>query len=188
MRPGGGKEKGSSFERVVCKDLSNWVTNNTRGDLFTRNVISGGSFTNAVAKGSKDHGMPGDIMANHPLAYTFLQLFMVECKHHKDINLDGYLYDNREASSLAKIINKTRKEAAHIGVRPLLVVKQNNRPAMLILERDAAVVALACVGHRLRLPWHSMHTGSIYLFEFQCFRRMVYASRFLAAVPPLTKA
>jgi hypothetical protein len=185
MRPGGGKEKGSSFERVACKALSIWVTNGVRGDLFTRNVISGGTFTNKVAQGSREHGMPGDIMANHPQAYEFLSKFTVECKHHKDLNLDAYLYDMREASSLAKIINKTRKEAAHIQVRPMLVIKQNNRPSQIVLEADAGRCALQATGHRLHLPYHLLHTGQIYLFDFGCFTGAVYASRMLAALPPL---
>jgi hypothetical protein len=187
VRPGGGKEKGNVFERDVCKALSRWLSSNSIDNLFTRNIISGGSFTNKVKAADEHHGMPGDIMANHPSAFAFLSLFTVECKHHRDMNLDGYLYDRRGVSSLAKIITKCQKEAAHAGLRPMLVIKQNNRPAQMLVEADAGLAALATVPRKLRLPYHALHSGTMYLFDFEVFRNTVYAERMLAALPPLRK-
>ena len=36
MRSGGGKQKGSAFEREICKKLSLWFTENERDDIFFR--------------------------------------------------------------------------------------------------------------------------------------------------------
>ena len=45
MRKGGGKEKGSSFERLVCKRMSMWLSKGERDDLFWRSAMSGGRAT-----------------------------------------------------------------------------------------------------------------------------------------------
>ena len=53
MRKGGGKAKGSSFERLICKELSLWITGGEHQDVFWRSAMSGGRSTVAMKKGDK---------------------------------------------------------------------------------------------------------------------------------------
>jgi hypothetical protein len=180
MRPGAGKQKGNAFERVVCRDLSLWLTKGSRADVFTRNITSGGQFTTRISSGDSEHGIPGDIMAHHPIAYKFLELFLVECKHHKDLSIDTYLYDARGTSSLAKIIGKCRKEAGQTSLHPMLVIKQNRYPALLVLMKEEAEAALGSVIRRMSLPYHALHSGSVFVFDFAHFRHVVSADSMIA--------
>lgn len=96
MRSGGSNSKGNRWENEVCRALS---SGGERTDLFRRNVQSGGRHTTASRRG-QDPGQPGDVAADHPDAFPFLACWMVECKHHRDLQFmralwrqTGKLYD-----------------------------------------------------------------------------------------------
>ena len=84
MKQGAGKQKGSSFERKICKELSLWITDGERDDLFWRSSNSGGRATIVAVDGTR-HTQSGDISAIHPLGHAFTETFVVECKHHRCI-------------------------------------------------------------------------------------------------------
>ena len=58
MRPGGGKPKGNEFERWVGRQLSIWITDGARTNIFARNVLSGGGFTVTLEKGLRRRTYP----------------------------------------------------------------------------------------------------------------------------------
>src|SRR4249919_3894092 len=87
MRAGGGKQKGSVFERQVCRRLSLWVTNNEKQDVFWRSAMSGGRAT--VARGKVRQC--GDVCAVAEEGYAFCNSWFVECKHVRSLNLDSFL-------------------------------------------------------------------------------------------------
>jgi hypothetical protein len=121
------KNKGSAFEREAGKQLSLWLTAGERPDTFSRNVLSGGSFTNAELRGEKSSRMPGDLMAAHPLAFAFLSQFSVECKHYEDIGLDAYLWDTRARTMLGEFIYHTKRQAVPVDLEYMLIAKQDYR-------------------------------------------------------------
>jgi hypothetical protein len=53
MRKGGGKQKGSQFERDVCRELSLWVSHGKQEDVYWRSAMSGGRSTVAALKGAR---------------------------------------------------------------------------------------------------------------------------------------
>jgi hypothetical protein len=181
VRKGGGKAKGSSFERYVGVRLSLWLTEGERTDLFSRNVLSGGRFTNQAKKGL-ELAIPGDLAAAHPLAIEFITKFMVECKHHKNINLDVYLFDTQQKSSLAKIIDKALAEAKLANVVPLIVVKQNNRDAAVLMQHAVGGAALEATRHRKAFVYHDLHCGSMFMTSLDIFTSIVSAKRFMECV------
>lgn len=186
MKPGGGKEKGSEFERSVCRRLSLWLSEGERGDIFTRNVLSGGSFTNAVKKGSDELALPGDIAANHPIAFTFLKLFSVECKHMKDLNLEGLLFDYQGSSFMAVTYIKSQKQAEKIKADALVVARQNRRPIVLMCSGKIGACFDASVrGRGLRPRSHALHGGLYRLFDFDILLSTTKASTVLANVEKL---
>lgn len=129
MTGAGAKDKGSAFERLVCRLLSEWLSFGQRKDLFTRNVLSGGAFTVAAAKNQK-FGNPGDVSASHPLAHAFCEKYLVEAKHWRNLGLDTALW-HMDAGDLRKAIIKAKKQSDQSDRGLLFVARQNNRPTLL---------------------------------------------------------
>ena len=124
MKAGGGKAKGSSFERKICKALSLWVTYNERDDVLWRSALSGGRFTNLRKK--QDTGLEhvaGDICAVHADGYAFVDWFYVECKTYKKFDWHRLLDDH--GGTLAGFWIDTVKKAAEVHKQPLLIFRQN---------------------------------------------------------------
>lgn len=125
MRKGGGKDKGANHEREIGRKLSLWLSKGERVDLFTRNVLSGGSYTR------QGTGIPGDLAASHPLAYAFLLLFEVEAKHWHEIEADKILWTGK--GELLKVIDKLEDQATSANRFYMLIARQNYRPDLLML-------------------------------------------------------
>lgn len=134
MRAGGGKAKGSAFERWVCKRLSKWVTHNKREDVFWRSAMSGGRSTVARAKGIEVR-QAGDITAVAPEGNNFCRHWYVECKHYSNLQVGQFLLMN--TGVLTKFWQLARSEAKRRELRPMLIVKQNAWPVLVITEHDA---------------------------------------------------
>lgn len=181
MRPGGGKQKGSNFERATGRALSMWLTEGERGDLFARNVLSGGVFTNNIKKGNtKELGTPGDLMANHPRAFAFLSKFNVECKHKADIGLDAFLFDYGDKSFLAKTLRGLREQSHKLGIAPWVVAKQNLRPTILLTDGEVGERIFASRrGRGLAPRWSLMHNHRRALFDFDSVLACVDPARML---------
>ena len=97
MKLGGGKQKGSRFERDICKQLSLWWSHNQTDDIFTRTASSGGRATQRSKKGKSTFGQYGDIQAADPIGQPLINLVTIECK-------DGYAKD-----TIAGIVDKTSR-------------------------------------------------------------------------------
>jgi hypothetical protein len=140
MRPGGGKVKGSRFERLVARELSGWLTGGKNKRQLIRSVLSGG-----WAKGKPDWRQVGDLAPNGSAGEHFRSLFAVECKHTKSLSLWQLWYGGDLHTWWAQLV----KDAAVAGVRPMLVFRENARPAMVLLPDEAypEFNALARVAH-----------------------------------------
>ena len=123
------KQKGSSFERLVCRQLSLWVTHGKRDDCFWRSSMSGGRATIAAKKG-KYHQVVGDICAIASEGHTLTNHFFIECKHVKKLDIASFILDDRGA--LAKFWKQACKQARDHLRQPLLIAKENNREPLVI--------------------------------------------------------
>lgn len=89
MKRGGGKGKGSEYERTVCKELTFWINGLKKPLLFWRSISSGGHFT-TTGKASLHAGditviaAPEDKGCSDALA--FINYFTIECKAYKKLN------------------------------------------------------------------------------------------------------
>lgn len=135
MRKGGGKAKGASFERSVCKALSLWVSHNKHEDVFWRSAMSGGRSTVAYAKGKRLAEQAGDITCIHPIGQAFANRFLMECKTYRDLQYYGLLSSK---GNLVKFWREACRQAQRYGKLPLMVAKQNQQPATVCLSRDGA--------------------------------------------------
>jgi hypothetical protein len=168
VRPGGGKAKGSEFERDICKKLSRWVSHGEREDLFWRSAMSGGRATVGKKKG-KDHAKhAGDISATHPLGHNLTDKFYIECKYYADLKFDSWILNGE--GPLAGFWKVAREQAAEHKLLPMLIVKQNRSevfmivPAPHILAPGSAGISafnpLACLARV-----HRQAKADIYLFD-----------------------
>lgn len=138
MRLGGGSQKGSAFERTVCRQLSHWLSGGKRDDLFWRSAMSGGRATLGLKKGMTRATQAGDVTAidGRGLGAQFLRTFVVECKHVRSLELDKAVA--KQTGAFVKYWAKHLGEAKAHGRSPFLVARQNRFPTLLFLDMDGA--------------------------------------------------
>lgn len=132
MRPGGGKNKGSSFERLICKKLSLWFTENERDDVFFRSASSGAMATQRFKKGKNTSGQQGDITSTDSEGIKLIKKFNFELKSYKDFSLDFLVYKNK--SLIHAWWEQCTGDSERENKRPLLIIKKNNKKEIIIFE------------------------------------------------------
>jgi hypothetical protein len=143
MKSGGGKQKGGSFEREICKKLSEWVSNGKSDDLFWRSAMSGGRATVRKKKNQETASGQGDITAVTPAGNKLTDRYVVECKHYKSMGLDQHVYGQ---GPLEVIWDKLIKECVGgtNSKKPMLIFKENRKPILIGLDRPIkGIVGLA---------------------------------------------
>ena len=169
MRKGGGKAKGASFEREVCKRLSLWVTDGKHEDCFWRSAMSGGRSTVAAKKGKRLAAQAGDISALTKDGERLTNRFLAECKTYKTLNYEGLI---KGTGNLIKFWRTARTEAARYQKLPMMIAKQNQQPVTVCLTWEGLLA--------LRIP-----RLSIVVSVHHEMLHIVLFDEFLAtAVPP----
>ncbi len=130
MRKGGGKAKGASFEREICRELSLWVSHGKQEDSYWRSSMSGGRSTVAARKGKRLVAQSGDISCIHPVGQAFADRFYIECKFYADLNFLGLLTGK---GRLMEFWGEALVQAAAYSKLPLLIAKQNRMLTMVCL-------------------------------------------------------
>ena len=139
-----GKQKGSAFERQICKALSEWLTHGKKVDCFWRSAMSGGRATVARKSGVAIR-QSGDISAVSQEGHALTDKYYIECKSYRDLNFVGLL---KRKGKLAEFWLETRKQADHYKKLPMLIAKQNQQPVILCLSQEGQL-ALRLKAHVL---------------------------------------
>lgn len=134
MRKGGGKQKGSQFERDACRQLSLWVSHGKHEDVFWRSAMSGGRSTVAHAKGKRLAAQAGDISCIHPSGQYLASRFVFECKFYADLNYTGLL---TRRGNLVEFWDTLKAEAVRYGKTPFLIARQNRQPTTICLSMES---------------------------------------------------
>lgn len=171
MKVGGGKQKGSAFERECCKALSLWISDGARADVFWRSAMSGGRATIALAAGAKHQSQAGDISPIAALGERLLNLVVAECKHCRELGFFSGV--TKRTGTLYGFWVELMKQARRFERQPFLIARQNNMPTIcLISDVMLPVFGLTADNSIAYLPqW------SCYVVLFDCFLRE-------ARVPP----
>jgi hypothetical protein len=162
MRAGGGKAKGAEFERDVCRKLSLWVSNGRHDDVFWRSAMSGGRATLAQKVGKRRSAQDGDISAIRNEGHSLCELFNIECKFYKNLNLLGMFSElkTRGVNEFWTVLN--RKCGLH--KLPMLIAKQNRMEEIVVLSQRGALL-LGLTGQEFAIfPSHDA-----YFFTFMDF-------------------
>lgn len=137
MRSGGGKAKGASFERAVCKALSQWLSNGTNDDLLWRSAMSGGRSTVAFKAGKRLSAQAGDVSSIHRISHPFTETFYIECKHYRTLNFEGFI---KGKGNLVAFWQIASREANQYEKIPMLIGRQNNHPQIVCLSHEGLKV------------------------------------------------
>lgn len=168
MRDGGGKAKGSSYEREVCVLLSKWISSNQREDIFWRSATSGGRATVAHKKGVKLASQVGDISCIDPIGSHFMSAFAIECKFYANLDYHGLITGKGKLLSFWAEINE---QAGRYNKLPILFARQNRLPSTVCLTScGAAALGLHERKTDLISRVHDIH--------------IILAEKFLAQCPP----
>ena len=133
MAKGGrGKAKGSAYERSVCKRLSLWISHGQSEDLFWRSAMSGGRATVAAKSGKRLDRQAGDISATSREGHALTDFYYVELKAYRHLAIDSFLIKN--TGILVQFWQVALREARRYNRSPLLIVKQNNMPELVIMR------------------------------------------------------
>jgi len=108
--------------------------------------MSGGRATVKAKKGISLHAQTGDITAIHPMGHFFTKLFMIECKHYRDIQWVPCLYE-RSSSAVRVFWLQLLKDSNSFCKAPMMIVRQNNYPNIVILDSTGEEI---CINNRFQ--------------------------------------
>ena len=126
-----GKQKGSAFEREVCKGLSRWVSNGQKEDLFWRSAMSGGRATVGRKQGKAHDRHSGDISATAPEGFALTDKWYIECKFYKDLAIQAAFL--KGIGKLASFWREACEQATHYKRMPMLIAKENMSPCIVLM-------------------------------------------------------
>ena len=129
MKPGGGKAKGSAYEREIAKKISLFLTEGKNPDTVWRSSNSGGKAT--VTKSMIGCG---DLQSISEESKKFFSIFSLELKNYKELNLLDFQKENfilnkwwEQASTDAKRANKI----------PLLIIRISRKGDFVCWDNEA---------------------------------------------------
>jgi len=131
------KQKGSSFERLMCKKLSLWVTGGDSDSIFWRSAMSGGRATVKQNKLGSGVGA-GDISAVEERGYPYIDKFVFECKSYKNIKLFSLFTGTPKEGSIYDFWTTTVKLGYQLNKKPVVLVRENNKPTLIGLFYSGA--------------------------------------------------
>jgi hypothetical protein len=141
MRKGGGGAKGAEFERVICKHLSLWLSRGMRDDLFWRTAMSGGRATVRIRQGKINRSQCGDIGAIDAQGERLTNLFFIDTKRHRDVNMRSMLYPLRiykGPGNVSRLWSDCCADAHEAKRLPLLIVQENTHSIFAFLNDDGS--------------------------------------------------
>jgi len=129
------KNKGGTFERAVCKELSLWWTSGERDDVFTRSSISGGRATVRAKQNKTTANSAGDIAYLDDIGKPFISQFTVEVKRgYPAYELQRVVdrMDGSNPSVLEQWIAQAIESQKIAGSRSWLLIAKKDRAKTLV--------------------------------------------------------
>lgn len=135
------KNKGSSFERKICKKLSMWWAG--RDDIFWRTAGSGGRATQRAKHKCGTVNSAGDICALDPEGQPFIDCFLLELKK-------GYTH-GKERIDLLKMLDAPNSKKSILLLSWWIKARKEQRfskrkEVWIIFERDRGktIIMMGC--------------------------------------------
>ena len=161
-----GKQKGAEYERQCAKRLSLWITNGERDDCLWRSALSGGRATLQQRKGKVNKSQTGDLSSIDSCTQAFIDSFLIEIKFYKDLDItSGFVKGKGVLKSFWK---KLIADAALARKNPMLIAKQNNLPALMLVHRNGASqlkLGSILIDNSAKVAEFSQWPCHVYLFD-----------------------
>lgn len=141
MKRGGSGQKGSRFEREVCKQLSLWWSGGTDDAVFYRSHGSGARATSRSRRGKDTPNSHGDVMAVDPSGQPLLDLATIELKRGYNRSTLQDLIDG-SAGEWGKWIEQAEESCEGAGSYSWLIIARRDK-------RSPLAVVPWCLGQRL---------------------------------------
>ena len=133
----GKSNKGSNFEREICKQLSLWWSDDKDEDIFWRTAGSGARATTRAKKGKKTYGNDGDIQAVNPIGEPLMKVCNIELKRGYSKHTITDLIDKPKKAKkqmYEKFIEQTIEENTNSGAKYwMLITKRDRREALVLI-------------------------------------------------------
>ena len=138
------KNKGSSFERWVCRKFSLALSDGQADDWFWRSAMSGGRATVGRKAGLARSHQEGDISSVSAEGQWFVDRFVVECKSYAHLPLLTFMLDpsktiiagwwkNLKEAIGEEVDNSDSSNIYGMFARtPLLVMKENGQKPVVL--------------------------------------------------------
>lgn len=153
MKAGGGSQKGSSFEREVCKKLSLWISEGKRNDIFWRTAGSGARATTRAKSGQTTCNADGDMCCLDPAYQWFIDSVLVEIKRgYNSWRLDDFLLPKPKKDGIFTVWEKLEKEAHRLHKLPLLILKQDRKQELYISSKFLHTQKWATLTYMTNVP------------------------------------
>lgn len=134
--------KGSSFERMICKQISLWWTDNKREDVFWRTAGSGAMAKTRKKKNKNTFGQYGDIQATDPIGQPLIDVFTIELKRGYSKNTFFDLFDRTDKAAQQqwdKFICQVLEDQKNSGAKYwMLICKRDRRDPVILMPLKVA--------------------------------------------------
>jgi hypothetical protein len=136
--------KGPSYERILCRELSLWLSGGRHDDWLWRSSQSGGRATQRAKSGKRTAGHCGDLCCTCKEAEWFTKLVTVESKRGYNgsammadlLDRDDWPSDKHRKETMLGMIEQAR-DAAKRAKTPywMLIHRRDKRQALVYLPR-----------------------------------------------------
>ncbi len=135
------KEKGTTEERMQCKEWSLWWSRGLdidppRNDIFWRTAGSGARARNRTSTGEDVHRGYGDMLAEDQIGQPLIDVCTFEIK--KGYSKDKLLFDcigsRQNLPLLLSFLREVEKDADDANNSPILVIHQDRKPSVIFLS------------------------------------------------------
>jgi hypothetical protein len=161
MKPGAGSQKGSSFERVISRALTKWITGKEKPEIFWRAASSGAKATVEMRSGILSN-MSGDITAIGTEGSWFCSDIFVECKSYRHIGIESFLFQKGE---LFCFWIKTCRQASDQKKIPLMIIKENRKKIFVMINRETDIEELYAQNLLSRVKFSKDTICDVFYFE-----------------------
>jgi len=132
-------QKGSGFERAICKQLSLWYSNKETNSVFWRTSTSGARATVRAKKGLATPNSYGDISAIDPIGVPLIDLVSIELKrgYSGQLTIQDLLDSNQKKPLLLKFWEQAERDRL-VGKRKWswLIFQRDRRKACLVFNKS----------------------------------------------------
>jgi len=148
-KKGGGMKKGSSFERLICKRLSLWWTNNKRDDVFWRTSGSGARATQRKKNKQDTYGQHGDVQAIDPIGEPLTKLCSIEIKCGYSSNTFAELLEKKQnlkskPCMYQQFIEQAETSAGAANTYAWIIISKRNGRVPIVIMPGYFYKALKC--------------------------------------------